>query len=653
MAGVWGLTWGKKQAWASALQSMLWESRLGRLWARNKQRTSEPVPQASGSLRTPHTPASLPSLDRPHSDNDADAEAEGDVSESETLRMWNRTHNPPPSNADASRSRARSIRSVGERMHKRVHNLVATMGAHLQRKGRHSKSQRATKVPRSNMILLPGGSIRRAWDCFGLFLMLLLIIVQVANERWKSQHKGWIFFDVEQPYNSVMLQLQVLQDVFFIIDIFVNFRTSYVDEATGRYVKDAWRIASHYSRHWLLLDLFCAIPLDMILSDTPDLAVQTQRRRGPKHWLKWLLRKTGVLHVLRRAGATRPLRGARHVGKMFVHGRRVLRMFGGVSQTLRSVNTLRQMLSLSSALMISKWLRDLGVFRVFSNASGAARTLAGSFAFLRLLVSMIVRGWDESLNAVGAAASHVYTLLRGKGEGNSEVKAVEDQARNTSPKPRTKVYEHRGRNPLATPLRRLTEKTLLLSASKSTSKKAEVEMGTAGRGARARAKRLVYDGQDSHDGAAGRGGGLRGLDLALSPAQEGPGDVAAVASPRLAEHTGSDCSEMSGGSTVPTMSVTAASNGSPSDSESLSWLSAASCKRLEQGDLSERGAGLWEIMPAGLTTSVSKEAAKPLPLGSRGNGQGGHRSGQDIQELWFCDVVHDGNLVGPHRVLVC
>ena len=109
------------------------------------------------------------------------------------------------------------------------------------------------------------------------------------------------------------------------------------------------------------------------------------------------------------------------------------------------------------------------------------------------------------------------------------------------------------------------------------------------------------------------------------------------------------------------MSVAAASNGSPSDSESLSWLSAASCKRLEQDDLSgEREVGVWEIMPAGLTTSVSfKEAAKPLPPGlsiSEALGdQGGHHSGQDIQELWFCDVVHDGNLAGPwaHRALVC
>jgi len=42
----------------------------------------------------------------------------------------------------------------------------------------------------------------------------------------------------------------VLLDLFFIADIFVNFRTAYLDEKTGKYVKDSWKIAAHYSRHW-------------------------------------------------------------------------------------------------------------------------------------------------------------------------------------------------------------------------------------------------------------------------------------------------------------------------------------------------------------------------------------------------------------------
>jgi hypothetical protein len=32
---------------------------------------------------------------------------------------------------------------------------------------------------RSDMILLPGGNIRRAWDCLGLFLLFLVLVLQV------------------------------------------------------------------------------------------------------------------------------------------------------------------------------------------------------------------------------------------------------------------------------------------------------------------------------------------------------------------------------------------------------------------------------------------------------------------------------------------
>jgi len=55
------------------------------------------------------------------------------------------------------------------------------------------------------------------------------------------------------------------------------------------------------------------------------------RKKG-KTWLKWLLRRTGALHILRVAAETGPFKGARRVGKFFVHGRRVMRAFGGLLQ---------------------------------------------------------------------------------------------------------------------------------------------------------------------------------------------------------------------------------------------------------------------------------------------------------------------------------
>ncbi len=304
--GVWGLSWGRKRMWASALQSP-WAKRLrafgqrGNIFAaRNKDVPRGAQPSTIGpAIGARSGPLAAETYDH-------DADADGDVSESESRRISTPCEPRPEVRLRPRRSMSDRVRHVAVR----AKELAATMGQRLQsRRRRHAKSRPRIQSP---MILLPGGIIRRAWDCIGLFLLLVLILVQVANERWKSQHGGWMFYDVDPPYTAAMLKLQVLQDVFFIVDIFVNFRTAYCDEQTGEYVKDAWRIAAHYSRHWLVCDLFCAIPLDLILDDTPATAIDAHRKKG-KNWLKRLVRRTGALHVLRQAAGTRPFNGARCV----------------------------------------------------------------------------------------------------------------------------------------------------------------------------------------------------------------------------------------------------------------------------------------------------------------------------------------------------
>jgi len=302
--GVWGLSWGR-QNWASALESPIGQQL--RAFSQRARGSFFPARCRDDKQRAAESCSASPTSLRGNATPDQDADADGDVSECEAFC------HTTPSDAKTEASRVRSVRSVREHVRHvavRAKELAATMGEQWQRKRRNARSQRQIRSDR--MILLPGGNIRRAWDCIGLVLLLLLLLVQVVNERWKSQHKGWIFFDVEQPYNAVMLKIQVLLDVFFIVDIFVNFRTAYCDAKSGQYVKDAWRIADHYSRNWLLCDLFCAIPLDLLLDETPVVMREVQRKKG-KTWLKRLVRRTGALHFLRVAASTRPFRGARCV----------------------------------------------------------------------------------------------------------------------------------------------------------------------------------------------------------------------------------------------------------------------------------------------------------------------------------------------------
>ena len=57
----------------------------------------------------------------------------------------------------------------------------------------------------------------------------------------------------------------------FIIDILINFRTTYVSE-NDEVVSQPSKIAVHYFRGWFIIDLVAAIPFDLLLfgSDTDE-----------------------------------------------------------------------------------------------------------------------------------------------------------------------------------------------------------------------------------------------------------------------------------------------------------------------------------------------------------------------------------------------
>jgi hypothetical protein len=63
-------------------------------------------------------------------------------------------------------------------------------------------------------------------------------------------------------------------DVTFIVDILINFRTTYVN-SNDEVVSHPGKIAVHYLRGWFLIDLVAAIPFDLLLfgSDTDEVRV--------------------------------------------------------------------------------------------------------------------------------------------------------------------------------------------------------------------------------------------------------------------------------------------------------------------------------------------------------------------------------------------
>lgn len=73
-------------------------------------------------------------------------------------------------------------------------------------------------------------------------------------------------------------------DITFIIDIAINFRTTYVNK-NDEVVSAPSKIALHYFRGWFLIDLVAAIPFDLLIagSSAETDEVRSIGFHAPKH----------------------------------------------------------------------------------------------------------------------------------------------------------------------------------------------------------------------------------------------------------------------------------------------------------------------------------------------------------------------------------
>ena len=58
--------------------------------------------------------------------------------------------------------------------------------------------------------------------------------------------------------------IDMIVDIMFIIDIVINFRTTYVNK-NDEVVSHPLKIAIHYFKGWFLIDVIAAIPFDLLL----------------------------------------------------------------------------------------------------------------------------------------------------------------------------------------------------------------------------------------------------------------------------------------------------------------------------------------------------------------------------------------------------
>ncbi|XP_029985864.1 potassium voltage-gated channel subfamily H member 8-like, partial [Sphaeramia orbicularis] len=116
-------------------------------------------------------------------------------------------------------------------------------------------------VHKSRFILLHYGAFKAGWDWLILlatFYVAVTVPYNVCFMAVEIREDGGSAAARNPPSVS-----DILVEILFIIDIVLNFRTSYVS-TSGQVVYDARCICIHYVSSWLFVDLIAALPFDLL-----------------------------------------------------------------------------------------------------------------------------------------------------------------------------------------------------------------------------------------------------------------------------------------------------------------------------------------------------------------------------------------------------
>lgn len=115
--------------------------------------------------------------------------------------------------------------------------------------------------------------LKAVWDWLILLLILYTAVVTpyvaafLLNKDAKERIHGL-------TTNPLMI-VDLVVDVIFILDILINFRTTYVNKH-DEVVSHHGKIAIHYFKGWFLIDMVAAIPFDLLLYNSNNDEVSTR-----------------------------------------------------------------------------------------------------------------------------------------------------------------------------------------------------------------------------------------------------------------------------------------------------------------------------------------------------------------------------------------
>ncbi|XP_057312760.1 potassium voltage-gated channel unc-103-like isoform X3 [Hydractinia symbiolongicarpus] len=126
-----------------------------------------------------------------------------------------------------------------------------------------SAGSRSQTSNRCNCIVYHEGRFKIIWD----WMVLVLVIFTAIQIPFYAafDYKPRIILNVVDGGVKPMVILSVIVDFMFILDIFINFRTTYIKSSSDEVVRNPRMLAKHYLKTWFTIDLLAAIPFDWIM----------------------------------------------------------------------------------------------------------------------------------------------------------------------------------------------------------------------------------------------------------------------------------------------------------------------------------------------------------------------------------------------------
>nr|XP_045625391.1 potassium voltage-gated channel unc-103-like isoform X2 [Procambarus clarkii] len=152
---------------------------------------------------------------------------------------------------------------------------------------------------------------KAVWDWIILLLVIYTAIFTpyvaafLLNEQEATRKSN------QNQYDSPIVIIDLIVDIMFMVDIVINFRTTYVNH-NDEVVSHPGKIALHYLRGWFLIDVVAAIPFDLLLvTDSKEQEADDEKT-------------TTLIGLLKTARLLRLVRVARKIDRYSEYGAAVL-----------------------------------------------------------------------------------------------------------------------------------------------------------------------------------------------------------------------------------------------------------------------------------------------------------------------------------------